>query len=91
MPAVLVGLAQLPGVEVRQFDAASGRIVVVQEASDVGAEMESFMLIRTLPHVINADLVCHYFADEADPAPGVAPAHDLFQDPAQGAAWQPHA
>lgn len=62
--AVLAHLALLPGVEVRQFDADLGRIVVVQEAADVAAEMDSFLRIRGLPHVVNADLVCHYFGDE---------------------------
>lgn len=74
LPTVLASLATLPGVEVRDFDAALGRIVVVQEASDVGAEMDSFTRIRTLPHVINADLVCHYFDDgDADTAGPVWP------------------
>lgn len=65
LPNVLASLATLPGVEVRDFDAALGRIVVVQEAPDVGAEVDGFTRIRALPHVVNADLVCHYF-DESD-------------------------
>ena len=67
LPTVLQGLAALPGVEVRQVDAEKGRIVVVQEAGDVDAEMGGFMHIRSMPGVINVDLVCHYFGDE-DPA-----------------------
>jgi nitrate reductase NapAB chaperone NapD len=36
--------------------------------------MDSFTRIRTLPHVINADLVCHYFDDgDADTAGPVWP------------------
>jgi nitrate reductase NapD len=69
--SVLGCLATLPGVEVRDVDAASGRIVVVQEAADVGAEVDGFSRIRALPNVINADLVCHYFDDadaQAEPA-----------------------
>ncbi len=68
LPAVLASLATLPGVEVRDIDATRGRVVVVQEAPDVGAEVEGFTRIRALPHVINADLVCHYFDDDASPA-----------------------
>jgi nitrate reductase NapAB chaperone NapD len=69
LSGVLQGLAVFPGMEVRQVDAAKGRIVVVQEAGDVGAEMNGFMQIRALPGVVNVDLVCHYFGDEE-------PAHD---------------
>lgn len=63
LPSVLASLAQLPGVEVRDVDTTLGRIVVVQEAADVGAEVDGFTRIRALPNVINADLVCHYFDD----------------------------
>jgi len=68
LPTVLASLATLPGIEVHEVDAVRGRIVVVQEACDVGAEMDGFTRIRALPHVINADLVCHYFDDGADDA-----------------------
>lgn len=62
---MLEQLGGLPGVEVAQSDAATGRIVVVQEAPDIGAEVAAFGRIRALPHVINVDLVCHCLGDEA--------------------------
>jgi nitrate reductase NapAB chaperone NapD len=68
LASVLADLALLPGVEVTHSDATLGRIVIVQEADDVGAEVTSFSRIRSLPHVINADLVCHYFGDDTDAA-----------------------
>jgi nitrate reductase NapAB chaperone NapD len=61
---VLAQLTGLDGVEVDQCDRASGRIVVVQEAPDVGGEVAGFGRIRALPHVLTADLVCHYFGDQ---------------------------
>ncbi len=70
---VCAALNALPGLEVRQADAATGRLVVVQEADEVSAEMDGFMRIRALPDVLNVDLVCHYFGDET-PEP---PAHPL--------------
>jgi nitrate reductase NapAB chaperone NapD len=87
---VLAQLSALDGVEVGQCDRASGRIVVVQEAPGVGAEVAGFGRIRTLPHVISADLVCHYFGDEpsAEPQPEsvlaalAMPATDAPQPPA---------
>jgi nitrate reductase NapAB chaperone NapD len=54
-------LSELEGVEVFQTDVASGKLVVVQEAASVGAEVEGFNRIRALPHVIAVDLVQHYF------------------------------
>ncbi len=66
---VLAQLRELSGVEVHEVDHAGGRIVVVQEAQDVDAEVAGFMRIRTLPHVLAADLVCHYFGEQAAAEP----------------------
>lgn len=79
---VAAALAALPGVEVRQTHAAGGRIVVVQEAAEIGAEVDGFMRIRALPHVLNVDLVCHYFGDEAPASTGTPPiSHQGPEDP----------
>ncbi len=66
---VLARLATVPGAEVAQAGATSGRIVVVQEAADVGAELLAFARLRSLPHVINADLVCHCLDADGDGCP----------------------
>lgn len=58
-------LRQLPGVEVHQIDAASHRLVLVQEAPDVGAEVASFSLIRQTAGVVDAGLVTHVFGTDA--------------------------
>ena len=57
-------LNELAGVEVHHTEAASGRIVVVQEAETVAAEVEGLKRIKKLPNVIMAELVYHYFADD---------------------------
>jgi len=54
-------LSEIEGVEVFQTDVASGKLVLVQEAASVGAEVEGFKRIRALPHVMAVDLVQHYF------------------------------
>ncbi|MFO1195981.1 MAG: chaperone NapD [Burkholderiaceae bacterium] len=69
VPDVVDALRALPGVEVHQVDAATGRIVVVQEAEHVDAEMAGFASIRSLAGVVSADLVCHYFGDGDAPPP----------------------
>jgi periplasmic nitrate reductase NapD len=61
---VVDALAGLPGVEVHQVEDQSGRIVVVQEAADIRAEMEALKRIQALPHVIMAEMVYHYFAED---------------------------
>ncbi len=66
--AVARALGGLPGVEVSRTDDDAGRFVVVQEAPEVGAEVEGFGRIRALPHVLAVDLVCHCFEDADAPA-----------------------
>ncbi len=73
--AVAAVLGSLPGVEVRGSD-STGRLVVVQEATHVGAEIAGFERIRAAPHVVSAELVYHYFEepdtggrdDQSDPS-----------------------
>lgn len=64
MSAVADALRALPGVDVYQQDPATGRIIVAQEAQSVGAEVDGFQRIRTLPNVISAQLVYHRFDQE---------------------------
>ena len=80
--AVLAQLAALDCVEVDRCDLASGRIVVVQEAPDVGAEVAGFGRIRALPHVLSADLVCHYFGEEPLAEPQIESALASLATPA---------
>ena len=61
---VAQSLSVLPGLQVSQTDAPSGKLVVVQEAASVGEEVEGFKRIRAVPHVIAADLVQHYFEND---------------------------
>ena len=59
-------LAAIPGVEVHHTDPATGRLIVVQEADDVHAEMAGLMAIKARPHVRLAEMVYHYFATEGE-------------------------
>ncbi|MEG0821181.1 MAG: chaperone NapD [Burkholderiaceae bacterium] len=65
---VLAALQTLEGVEVHHTDAATGRVVVVQEASSIDAEADGFTRIKSLPGVIDAALVYHRLDDAAPPA-----------------------
>lgn len=61
---VVDALNALDGVEVHQVDEASGRIVAVQEAVDIHAEIEGVKRIKALPHVIMAEMAYHYLAED---------------------------
>ncbi|MFA5082126.1 MAG: chaperone NapD [Hydrogenophilaceae bacterium] len=61
---VVEALAALAGIEVHQVDEASGRIIVIQEAEDIHAEIDGVKRIKALPHVVMADMVYHYIADD---------------------------
>lgn len=61
---VVESLNALEGVEVHQVDADTGRIVVVQEAADIHAEIDGLKRIKALPHVIMAEMVYHYIGED---------------------------
>lgn len=60
LPAVVVGLAALPGVEVHET-AAGGRIVVTAEDTDTTLALDTLGTIHRLDGVIAAALVYHHF------------------------------
>lgn len=62
--AVVDALNALEGVTVHQVDAESGRIIVVQEAADIHVEIDGVKRIKALPHVLMAEMVYHYIADD---------------------------
>lgn len=61
---VVTALNALEGVEVHQVDEAAGRIIAVQEAQDIQAEIAGVKRIKALPHVIMAEMVYHYLAED---------------------------
>ena len=61
---VVDALNALEGVEVHQVDQATGRIVAVQEAADIHAEIEGVKRIKAVPDVIMAEMVYHYLAED---------------------------
>lgn len=61
---VVAALNALPGVEVHQVDESNGRIIAVQEAADIHAEVEGLKRIKALPNVLMAEMVYHYIAED---------------------------
>lgn len=68
-----VRLKGLPGVELHHVEPHTGRIVVVQEAESVDAEVAALRRIKSLEGVMLAEMVYHVF-DEAPPEWEAVPA-----------------
>jgi len=63
LPQVVAALNALPGVEVHQQD-PQGRLVVVLEADSIRDEADGLRRIKTVPDVLMAEMVFHYFEDD---------------------------
>lgn len=61
---VVDALNGMTGIEVHQVDPASGRIIVIQEAADIHAEIDGVKRIKAVPHVVMAEMAYHYIADD---------------------------
>lgn len=66
LSAVAQALSELPGVEVHFEDRDQGKIIVVQEALSIAAEMNGLRRIKALPDVILADMLYHYFEEDPE-------------------------
>jgi periplasmic nitrate reductase NapD len=66
LTAVSAALAELPGVEVHFEDQDQGKIIVVQEAMSIAAEMNGLLRIKAVPGVILADMLYHYFEEDQE-------------------------
>ena len=56
----------LTGIDVHYVDAATGRIVITQEAESIRAEVEGLKRIRALPHVTLAEMSYHNFEEDQE-------------------------
>ena len=72
VPAVADRLSALPGVEVHYREQEQGKIVVVQEAENVNAEMDGIKRIKRVPGVILADMMYHYFEEDPGILDGIS-------------------
>jgi nitrate reductase NapD len=59
-------LNQLDGIDVHHIDAASGRIVITQEAATIRDEVDGLKRIRALPGIILAEMSYHNFEDDTE-------------------------
>ena len=59
-------LRNLPGIEIHYVDEDTGRIVITQEADTIGAEVDGLKRIRSLPHIVLAEMSSHYFEEDRE-------------------------
>lgn len=63
---VVETLQGLPGIDVHHVDAATGRIVITQEAETISAEVDGLRRIRALPHIVLAEMSYHNFEEDRE-------------------------
>lgn len=61
----------LDGIDVHHTDAASGRIVITQEAESIKEEVDGLKRIQALPGVILAEMSYHNFEDDTELLQGI--------------------
>lgn len=59
-------LQSLAGIDVHHVDAATGRIVITQEADSISAEIDGLKRIRALPHIVLAEMSYHNFEEDRE-------------------------
>ena len=59
-------LKNLPGIEIHYVDEDTGRIVITQEAETIGAEVDGLKRIRSLSHIVLAEMSTHYFEEDRE-------------------------
>jgi nitrate reductase NapD len=64
-------LNRLDGIDVHHIDAATGRIVITQEAGSIREEVEGLKRIRALPGIILAEMSYHNFEDDTELLQGI--------------------
>jgi len=61
----------LDGIDVHHIDAATGRIVITQEAESIKDEVEGLKRIQALPGIILAEMSYHNFEDDRELLQGI--------------------
>ena len=64
-------LQQMDGIDVHHIDAATGRIVITQEAESIKEEVDGLKRIQALPGVILAEMSYHNFEDDSELLHGI--------------------
>lgn len=63
---MIATLNSLSSVEVYHNDPATGKIIAIQEAKTIDEEVDGLKKIKKLPGIILAEMVEHYFGEDAN-------------------------
>lgn len=69
--AMVAELGQMDAIDVHHIDAATGRIVITQEAETISNEVDGLKRIRALPGIILAEMSYHNFEDDTELLQGI--------------------
>ena len=69
--SMVAELNQMDGIDVHHIDAATGRIVITQEAESISDEVDGLKRIRALPGIILAEMSYHNFEDDTELLEGI--------------------
>ena len=69
--SMVTQLNQMDGIDVHHIDAATGRIVITQEADTISDEVDGLKRIRALPGIILAEMSYHNFEDDTELLEGI--------------------
>jgi len=64
-------LKRMDGIDVHHIEAATGRIVITQEAETIRDEIDGLKRIRALPGIILAEMSYHNFEDDTELLDGI--------------------
>jgi len=64
-------LNELDGIDIHHIDAATGRIVITQEAPTIRDEVDGLKRIQALPGIILAEMSYHNFEDDSELLQGI--------------------
>jgi nitrate reductase NapD len=59
-------LSRMDGIDVHYIEAATGRIVITQEAESIKDEVDGLKRIRALPGIILAEMSYHNFEEDQE-------------------------
>lgn len=62
----LEALSSIDGIELHYCDKEGSQIIVTQEAPNTESEMQGLQHIKSLPHVVMAEMVYHYCEEDSE-------------------------
>jgi len=72
-------ICTISGIDVFQYDEATGRIIAVMEADTIEEEIQMLKHVKAVPNVVAAELVYHHFEEDGKQYDKIPPELDELQ------------